>query len=95
MSPQQELWYGAQNQLEADRLLDMIHLFERLNVNYAVKCEILRRSAVSDSALYDFAAFSSLAQEKVIKRWEYLTGKKYVFKPDEPKKSIWELNEDE
>lgn len=90
MTPKQELWYKAQNQLEAERLLDLIHTFERLNINYALKYEVLRRAGNTDSDLYDFASFSSLAQRRIIKRYETLTGKKYVFKQSKMKRSFWE-----
>lgn len=90
MTPKQEQWYKKQNEFEAERLLDIIYLFERLNLNFAMKRAILNQSAAEDSAFTKFSEFSSLVQREIIKRYEYLTHKRYKFLQTKPKaSSFW------
>ena len=85
-------WYQNQNRIEADRILDTIHCFVRLNLNHAMSDAILKREVKVDTALSVFMSVCSLVQERLIKRYEYLTGTKYKFVPDSYKKrDIWKF----
>lgn len=83
-------WYTNQNKIEADRILELIHCFERLNLNHAMSLAVLKRNVRVDTALLVFISFCSVVQTKLIKRYEYLTGTKYKFVPEVPKKKdVW------
>lgn len=77
MTPQQESWFNKQDIFEAERIEEILHLFERLNLSYAMRFAILRQIPASDSGLSKMVEFSSLAHNTLTRRYKQLTGKEY------------------
>ena len=83
-------WYKSQETWEADRLLDIIHIIERLNLSYAMRSEILRQNATQDDKLISFSLFMDRVLNECSYRYKLLTETSYVFKQKTPvKKDIW------
>lgn len=86
MTPDTEQWFAKQDKFEANLIKEIQYLFERLNFSHFMRYQVLQQAVVRDSKFSDFYKFSSLVQDGLIKRYEYLTGKKYVFCKTKPKK---------
>lgn len=77
MTPQQESWFAKQDIFEAERIEEILHLLERLNLSYAMRSAILQQVPASDSTLESAIEFSSLAHITLARRYKQLTGKDY------------------